>query len=107
MAGLKLHNFGQSARNPVMSEIKKQSVNSKGGARKGAGRPKGSLDKGNALLRDMLADAVHSVGGASYFAELARSHPTAFAALVGRLLPLQVTGEDGEAIKHSIRVSFG
>ena len=79
----------------------------RGGARVGGGRPKGSLDKGNALLRDMLAEAVNTVGGSAYFVDLAHSHPTAFAALVGRLLPMQVTGADGEAIKHSIKVSFG
>ena len=46
-------------------EPEKQSNNSnRGGTRPGAGRPKGSLDKGNALIREMVAEALNRAGGA-------------------------------------------
>ena len=31
----------------------------------------------------------------------------AFMSLIGKVLPIQVTGEDGGPVKHSIKVSFG
>jgi len=80
---------------------------SRGGARPGAGRPKGSLDKGNAVIRDMIVKALKGVGGVEYLERLAVTHPPAFASLIGRAMPTQVTGEGGGAIKHSIKVTFG
>jgi hypothetical protein len=88
----------------------KQSTKSsapKGGKRPGAGRPKGSLDKGNAQIRELIVEALAEVGGAQYLAELAKSHPAAFCGLLGRVIPLQVTGEGGGAVQHAIRVTFG
>jgi hypothetical protein len=79
----------------------------RGGKRQGSGRPKGALDKGNAAIRELIVDALHGVGGVAYLQGLAMSHPPAFAALIGKVMPLQVTGEDGGAIKHSIKVTFG
>lgn len=86
---------------------KQSKVSKRGGARPGAGRPKGALDKGNALIRDMICDAVTEVGGVQYFAGLALSHPAAFASLVGKVMPVQIegTGKDG-AISHSLVISF-
>jgi len=44
--------------------IEKQSnISYRGGAREGAGRPKGSLDKGNAVLREMILEALEGAGG--------------------------------------------
>ena len=37
-----------------------------GGKRPGAGRPKGSLDKGNAMIRDMIVQALDEAGGVDY-----------------------------------------
>jgi hypothetical protein len=85
----------------------KQSIKSrKGGARPGAGRPKGSLDKGNALIREMIVEALHGVGGVTYLQEKAESHPQAFLALVGKVMPVQVEGGD-KPIEHAIKVTFG
>lgn len=82
-----------------MNAIKadKQSKKSigKGGARPGAGRPKGSLDKGNALIREMACEALSQVGGVDYLARVAESHPGPFLSLLGKILPVQVTGEGG------------
>lgn len=79
----------------------------RGGRRPGAGRPKGSLDKGNALIRELICNALDELGGTAYLVDKAESHPAAFLALIGRTMPLQVTGEGGGAVQHSIRVTFG
>ena len=79
----------------------------KGEKRPGQGRPKGQLNKSTALIREMVAQALHEVGGVAYLASVAQSNPGPFLALVGKVLPIQVTGEDGGAVQHSIRVSFG
>lgn len=78
---------------------KQPTKSGRGGARPGAGRPKGSLDKGNAALRLMIAEALEEVGGVSYLSGLAKSHPTAFASLLGRLMPLQVTGDEENPLR--------
>ncbi len=87
------------------NQSKKSSA--RGGKRAGAGRPKGALDQGNAAIREMIVESLIGLGGVKYLKGLALSHPPAFAALIGKAMPLQVTGEDGGAIKHSIKVSFG
>lgn len=90
-----------------MKTEKQSSLSSRGGARPGAGRPKGSLDKGNALIREMVAEALDRAGGVEYLARVAESHPGPFLGLVGKVLPIQVTGEGGGAVQHAIRVTFG
>ena len=90
-----------------MKTEKQSSLSSRGGARPGAGRPKGSLDKGNALIREMVAEALDKAGGVEYLARVAESHPGPFLGLVGKVLPIQVTGEGGGAVQHSIQVNFG
>lgn len=64
-----------------------------GGKREGAGRPKGSLDKNNKELREMILAALDAKGGVAYLAEKAESHPQAFMSLLGRVLPMAVTGD--------------
>lgn len=59
------------------------------------GRPKGSLDKGNASIREMIVTALTDLGGSKYFVHVAKSRPDAFLALIGRLLPTQVVGAGG------------
>ena len=49
----------------------------------------------------MIVMALDQVGGIQYLAETARSHPAAFLALVGKVMPMQVTGENGGAIQIS------
>lgn len=70
----------------------------RGGKRLGAGRPKGSVDKGNALIREMAVMALGQVGGVEYLARVAESHPGPFLSLLGKILPVQVTGENGAPI---------
>lgn len=70
-----------------------------------AGRPKGSLNRENKLLREMILEALDQRGGVEYLTEKAESHPQAFMSLLAKVLPMQVigNGEDGE---HTLVVEW-
>ncbi len=80
----------------------------RGGKREGAGRPKGSQDKNNKLLREMILQALHEQpgGGVGYLKARAADEPKAFMALLGRVLPLQLTGDaDDEPVPVRVEVA--
>ena len=54
------------------------------------GRQKGTPNKLTATLKDTILQALSLAGGATYLHEQAQKNPSAFMALVGRVLPLQV-----------------
>lgn len=66
----------------------------------GKGRPKGSKNKVTGAVRDMVLQALDEVGGVKYLKRQAEENPTAFMTLVGKVMPTQVTGEDGGPVKH-------
>lgn len=78
----------------------------KGEKRPNQGRPKGVLNKNNQLIRDMITQALDQAGGVNYLAETALSHPAAFLALIGKVMPIQLTGDGGGPISHSLKVEF-
>jgi hypothetical protein len=88
------------------SEKESKNSTGKGGARPGAGRPKGSLDKGNALIREMACEALAKVGGVDYLARVAESHPGPFLSLLGKILPVQLTGDGGGAVETVTRIEL-
>lgn len=65
--------------------------------RKGAGRPKGSPNKTTALLKDAILQAAEGAGGKEgligYLKTQATANPGPFMALLGKVLPMQVTGD--------------
>jgi hypothetical protein len=69
----------------------------------GKGRKKGVPNKSTALLKDAILQAATAAGGkeglVGYLTTQAGANPQAFMALLGKVLPLQLTGEDGGAIK--------
>lgn len=67
--------------------------------RAGMGRPKGSQNKNTAAIKDMILAALDKAGGADYLLAQSRDNPVAFMGLVGKVLPMQVTGEGGGAIQ--------
>jgi hypothetical protein len=71
----------------------------KGGARPGAGRPKGALDKGNATIRQMIVEALDGAGGVQYLQDTAKSHPAAFLSLIGKVMPIEIANPEGESFK--------
>lgn len=74
-----------------------------GGSRPGSGRPKGRVSKETADIKVMVIEALHAVGGIDYLAARAIDTPAAFMALVGRILPMQVTGENGGPLAIDFR----
>lgn len=89
-----------------MAEKQSKQSSGRGGRRPGAGRPKGSLDKGNAMIREMVVEALSQVGGVDYLARQAEEKPVAFLGLVGKVMPIQITGDGGGPVEHSITVTF-
>ena len=68
----------------------------------GKGRPKGAQNKTTALLKDAILQAAQKAGGKggtiAYLAKQAEDNPAAFMTLLGKVLPLQISGpgEDGK-----------
>src|SRR5580765_5992653 len=67
------------------------------------GRPKGSVNRETADIKAMVVGALQAVGGQKYLAARALDCPVAFMGLLGRVLPLQVTGKDGEGLVIDFR----
>jgi hypothetical protein len=65
----------------------------------GAGRKKGTPNRLTREIKGALLDAFNQVGAERWLVRLARKEPRAFAALLSKLLPTQVTGRDGEPIE--------
>ena len=81
-----------------MAGENKLGANSPGVGARGRGRPKGSPNKLTATIKDMILQALndaHEDGGAAYLKQQAIKNPAAFLTLVGKVLPLQLTGEGG------------
>ena len=49
-------------------------------------------------VKEMILQALENAGGVEYLASKAETHPGPFLALVGKVLPLQVTGANGQPI---------
>lgn len=64
----------------------------------GQGRPKGAMNKHTASIKEMVLGALQDAGGREYLLRQANANPVAFMGLIGRVLPLQVTGENGGAL---------
>jgi hypothetical protein len=67
--------------------------------RAGAGRPKNAKNKLTREVKQMILDALAAAGGVKYLTKQATANPKAFLTLVGKVLPLQVTGEGGGPIQ--------
>ncbi len=76
-----------------MSEKQSNKSSGRGGARPGSGRPKNSLDKGNAALREMILMALDQAGGVDYLHRQAEESPNAFLSLIGKVLPTTLAGD--------------
>ena len=80
----------------------------KKGQKAGPGRPKGLQNKMTVEVKQMILDALEGAGGVDYLTERANDPRTAaaFLSLVGKVLPMQVTGADGGPLQQAIKVSF-
>jgi hypothetical protein len=70
------------------------------------GRPKGVPNKSTTLLKDAILTAATQAGGEDgligYLEKQANANPQSFIPLLGKVLPLQLTGDDGGAIQHEV-----
>lgn len=69
----------------------------------GQGRPKGIPNKDNGDIKALVIGALHAAGGVEYLRQRAFDQPVAFMGLVGKVLPLQITGKDGGALHVEFR----
>lgn len=69
----------------------------------GKGRPKGSVNKLTKTIKEAIEAAFDKVGGADYLARMAEDQPTAFMALLGKVLPTQIDAN----VKGGVTVTSG
>lgn len=85
----------------VTKTVGKRKPPAKGGSRKGI------PNKTTAQLKEMILQALDEAGGVAYLLKQARRrNPAPFMALLGKVLPMQVTGADGGPIEASLKVTF-
>lgn len=78
---------------------------------KTGGRQKGTPNKTTALLKDAIMKSAEAAGEdmegtggvVGYCTFLAKKEPKAFAQLLGKVLPMQLTGDDDGALQVIIR----
>lgn len=84
-----------------MTEPVKKTAGNLTGA--GPGRPKGMPNKTTRMLKEALLQAADEAGGkdglVGYLRTQATANPGPFMSMLGKVLPLQVTGEDGGPIQ--------
>jgi hypothetical protein len=72
--------------------------------KKVAGRVAGTPNKVTKELKDMIQGALEQAGGQAYLYQQALENPTAFMALIGKILPkdvkAEITGKDGGPLKY-------
>lgn len=73
---------------------------------KGPGRPKGSRNKVTVLLKEAILEAGKKAGDGdlvAYLEKQARENPGPFLALLGKVLPLQVSGDQDKPVNVPIQ----
>jgi hypothetical protein len=79
------------------SQAIKKPKHGHGGLRAGAGRPRGSKNKISLALKEAILKALDELGGHEYLVRLGIENSSAFASLLGKVLPttLQASESDG------------
>jgi hypothetical protein len=80
-----------------------------GQGKPGPGRPKGLPNKTTALLKDAILRAAAAAGDGDmveYLTQQAKANPGPFLSLLGKVLPMQVTGADDGPIRTVTRIEL-
>ena len=69
------------------------------------GKPKGAVNKNTKELKEMILAALSEAGGVEYLVDKANDPRTAsaFLSLIGKVLPMQVTGANGGPVEHAVK----
>lgn len=94
--------------------MKKQTGRNGNRGKPGPGRPKGSPNRTTTVLKDAILLAAEQVGEdgggkdglTGYLKRVADKDMKAFSALLGRVLPMQVTGEDGGPLQAVFKTVY-
>jgi hypothetical protein len=72
------------------------------------GNRKGVPNKNTAAIKDMILQALDNAGGAEYLERRANDPRTAaaFLGLIGKVLPMQVTGDPNNPLQARITVEY-
>jgi hypothetical protein len=74
---------------------------------KTGGRRKGTPNKTTALLKDAILQAAEGAGGpegiTGYLQTQATANPGPFMSLLGKVLPMQIAGDDGGPLQIIVR----
>lgn len=62
------------------------------------GRQKGTPNRVTGEVKEMVLEALSAAGGVDYLVRQSDENPTAFLTLVGKVLPLQVTGDKSNPV---------
>lgn len=81
-----------------------------GAGKAGPGRPKGLPNKTTALLKDAILQAADRAGGeggmVGYLETQAVANPGPFMALLGKVLPTQLSGPEGAPLFEGVKVTW-
>ncbi|WP_019567355.1 hypothetical protein [Agrobacterium sp. 10MFCol1.1] len=83
-------------------DVKETGKNQIGKGKAGPGRPKGIPNKTTTLIKDAIIQAATNAGDGDmveYLTQQARLNPGPFMALLGKVLPTQIAGDEDNPIK--------
>lgn len=72
----------------------------------GPGRPKGSQNKINAEIKDMIRNALDELGGVAYLVQQGRENPTSFNSLISKTIPADVNAKLSGTMNVNGKVEF-
>src|SRR5262249_1354132 len=78
----------------TLKKVQKTGHRFKKGQAPGPGRPKGSLNKTTLQLKEAILLALDKLGGADYLVALGTENSSAFASLLGKVLPTTLSSDE-------------
>jgi hypothetical protein len=70
------------------------------------GRPPGSLNKTTGALKEMILGALDRLGGEEYLMKLAIENSSAFASLLGKVLPSTIAADESNGGRMKMKMTF-